>query len=80
MRSTIWFFGHKMHVFPRQIGVCLPFHNGSEIEKRMIGVRYSKRERHKKNLSRSTFWFSVDITLYLEHRFRRREVAAKEMP
>ena len=31
-----------------QIGVCLPFDNGSAIEKRIIGVRYSKRE-HKYN-------------------------------
>ena len=28
-----------------QIGVCLDFENGSEIEKRIIGVRYSKREQ-----------------------------------
>ena len=41
------FSGHKMLLFLLcQIGVCLPFENGSAIEKRIIGVRYSKRE-HK---------------------------------
>ena len=36
---------HKVLLFAlSQIGVCLPFENGSAIEKRIIEVRYSKRE------------------------------------
>ena len=53
------FSDHKVLLFSRQIGVCLPFENGSAIEK-WIGVRYSKRE---------LFGLSVDSTLYLGHRF-----------
>ena len=37
------FSDRKVLLFWRQIGVCLPFENGSVIEKR-IEVRYSKRE------------------------------------
>ena len=39
------FSGHKVLLFSLcQIGICLPFENGSAIGKRIIGVRYSKRE------------------------------------
>ena len=40
---------HKVLLFSlSQIGVCLPFENGSAIGKRIIKVRYTKREHNYK--------------------------------